>query len=137
MGSGWPLRQSRVILPTITRRRCFSRTMSMISQSCCVLLARRETSNTVDGIPCACLGEHGLLLALYLCVPMFVFHEDFFGSCGLQLPHLPVDVLFRLVSGTSGIAINHFLLSFWRRGECPAHCVYILMEKRRLETCLV
>lgn len=47
IGSARPSRQSRVMLPTITRHNRFSRTRSMISHNCCVLLARRGTSNVV------------------------------------------------------------------------------------------
>ncbi len=47
MGAACPFRQSRVIDPTMTNRRCFSRTRSMISHNYCVLLARRDTSNTM------------------------------------------------------------------------------------------
>jgi len=47
IGSALPSRQSSVIDPTMTRRKCFSRTVLMISHSCWVLLARRETSGTM------------------------------------------------------------------------------------------
>ena len=55
IGSACPLRQSIVILPTMTRHRCFRLMASMISQSCFVLLARRETSSVMMVSPaCAC-----------------------------------------------------------------------------------
>ena len=53
IGSALPSRQSSVILPTITSRRHFSRMVSMISQSCWVLLASRGTSK----------GKHNILLS--------------------------------------------------------------------------
>lgn len=63
IGSGCPLRQSRVMLPTITSRSFFSLMVFIISQSCCVLLANRETSKVMMVSPacawsniCCCWG---------------------------------------------------------------------------------
>ena len=55
IGSACPLRQSIVILLTMTRHRCFLLMASMISQSCLVERARRETSSVIIVSPaCAC-----------------------------------------------------------------------------------
>ena len=47
IGSICPSRQSMVMLPTIINRRCLSRMISMISQSCLVERANLETSNVM------------------------------------------------------------------------------------------
>ena len=44
IGSMSPFRQSIVMLPRISRRRCLALMMLMISHNCCVLLLKRETS---------------------------------------------------------------------------------------------
>ena len=56
MGSGCPCRQSSVMLPMMTSRKCFSRTRSMISQSCCVLRASLGTSSVITLSPSTAAG---------------------------------------------------------------------------------
>lgn len=73
IGSALPSRQSSVIDPTITSRKRFSRTVSIIAQSCWVLLARRETSKTMmvaDGRPGEAIAAFGdAITAMNLWVP--------------------------------------------------------------------
>ena len=104
-----------------------------------LLCASGKTGNLQNNDGVARLGcrKHLGLLALYLCVPVFVFHKDFLRSCRPQLPHLAVYVLLALVGGTSGIAVIHSNLSFWWRGFWPRLFSHTLIVKRRLETCLV
>ena len=57
IGSICPLEQSTHILPTMDSRKHFSLTVSIISQSCLVLLARRETSSVMMVSPACAVSK--------------------------------------------------------------------------------